>query len=240
MNSDDTRKCISSTESPGGPTPSDSPESIQGDLFGPGHVRASPSVKPGKDRARTMRATSGPCGSNSSASAALQRSLASRLQARLAETGSPLYALTWSSWAMPWGPPICALRASALRTSGNGSSGWPTPQARDHKTGQGHRFVNPDRSNDLNDCAALAGWATPSASEMRTHDRDKLIARRKAAKAKAKNGNGFGLTLGNEATMYLAETGDHAQLNPEFPRWLMGFPAAWSSSGGMATRSSPK
>ncbi len=32
-------------------------------------------------------------------------------------SGSPLYELTWKSWDMPSGAPICALRASARRTS---------------------------------------------------------------------------------------------------------------------------
>jgi len=45
--------------------------------------------------------------------------------------GSPLFALTWKAWAMPSGPPICALRASGLHTSGNGSTSWPSPRAAD-------------------------------------------------------------------------------------------------------------
>jgi hypothetical protein len=47
----------------------------------------------------------------------------------MAAFGSPEYALTWKHWAMTSGPPICALRASARRTSDNASSGWPTPKA---------------------------------------------------------------------------------------------------------------
>jgi DNA (cytosine-5)-methyltransferase 1 len=31
--------------------------------------------------------------------------------------------MTWKRWAMPSGPPICALRALAHRTSGSGSTG---------------------------------------------------------------------------------------------------------------------
>jgi hypothetical protein len=42
--------------------------------------------------------------------------------------GSPEYELTWKSWDMKSGPPICALRASGRRTSGSACSGWPTPR----------------------------------------------------------------------------------------------------------------
>lgn len=81
-----------------------------------------------------MTDISGRTGSPSSPSAVLQSCLASRLRARLAATGSPLYVLTWKTWPMQSGPPICALRASAHRTSGSGSTGargWPTPVVED-------------------------------------------------------------------------------------------------------------
>src|SRR5690242_21166272 len=57
---------------------------------------------------------------SSSPSAVLQSSLESRLRARLDVHGSPEYVLTWKTWDMPSGPLICALRASARPTSGNG------------------------------------------------------------------------------------------------------------------------
>ena len=83
--------------------------------------------------------------------------------------GSPEYELTWSSWAMPVGPPICRLRASARRTSANGFGGWPTATQSDTRqysekallsfaeTGNvsGHHM-------DLNAAAQMAGWPTPN------------------------------------------------------------------------------
>jgi hypothetical protein len=97
--------------------------------------------------------------------------------------GSLEYVLTWKTWDMPSGPPICALRARARPTSGNvfgGSpidplTGWPTAQARDHfpahspeyiaeKKAQGHGMAN------LNDVTQLAGWPTPMAGSPGTED----------------------------------------------------------------------
>src|SRR5690606_28095840 len=79
-------------------------------------------------------------GAGSSISVGLQLSLASRLRVLMDVDGSPEYELTWSQWDMPWGPPICRLRASARRTSGNGfgglRGGWATPKASDGTGGR--------------------------------------------------------------------------------------------------------
>jgi hypothetical protein len=106
--------------------------------------------------------------------------LASKLQARTAGLGSPLYALTWKPWDMPSGPPICALRASARRTSGSDSggeaSGWPTPsasgfEAKDLERLEQRRAECAEKHGNngfgltLGQAAPLlAGWATPTAS----------------------------------------------------------------------------
>ena len=42
-------------------------------------------------------------------------------------------------------------------------SWWPTPQHRDFRTGEAHRFTDPKRSQNLND--AVAFWPTPKAQE---------------------------------------------------------------------------
>jgi hypothetical protein len=59
---------------------------------------------------------------------------------------------------MKSGPPICALRASARRTSANAYGGWPTPNH--NSTGAGTQ----GRAGGLNlqTAAQLAGWATPT------------------------------------------------------------------------------
>jgi hypothetical protein len=113
----------------------------------------------------------------SSNSVALKRSLENRLQAWTDWDGSTLYRLTWKRRLTPSGLSIPALRASAHPTSGNGSTsrpkindmmktGWPTPQARDWKSGQMKR-VEREGSNDLNDFAQLTGWTTPSARDLK-------------------------------------------------------------------------
>ena len=109
--------------------PSNLPDGQQLDLFGPRPAPANPSARQVNDAAQTMSATSGLCSSISSASAALQRCLASKLLETLDVHGSLEYSLTWKSWAMPLREPICALRASVPRISGKGYTGWPTPNA---------------------------------------------------------------------------------------------------------------
>src|SRR5690606_1479281 len=131
--------------------------------------------------------TSGTCGrssTDSSPSAILQSSLENRLQARLDVNGSPEYALTWKHWDMPSGPPICALRASARRTSGRGfglsPKGWTTPQAHDGSPrgrGQKARHGTKHGCADLNRDAQMAGWRTPSGSDGEGGTMDGLMAK---------------------------------------------------------------
>jgi hypothetical protein len=96
-----------------------------------GQVAALVSLSPRQAKALGLltSGTSGPRSTTSSQSAALQSSLASRLPARTASSGSTLYALTWKARATPSGQPICALRASARRTSDSDCGGWPSPSA---------------------------------------------------------------------------------------------------------------
>jgi len=92
--------------------------------------------------------------------------------------GSPEYGLTWNTWDMPSGPPICRLRASGHRKSGKGFGGWPTPLGQ-HANGTPETFLERKRKavakgssmgiclNDLNMAAQawLGGWPTPQAHD---------------------------------------------------------------------------
>ena len=180
--------------------PSDLLDGLQADLFGLDHVHANPSQSPGKGEAKTTNGTSGLLSRGSLESANLQSSLESRLQAALAGSGSPEYALTWKHWDMQSGPPICALRASVRRTSDSGSigvqSGWPTPTTRDHKDGASVGTV-PD--NGL-----------------------------------------LGRVVWQAGTNASTEKPAAYRLNPNFSRWLMGFPAEWANCAPTATPSSRK
>jgi hypothetical protein len=158
------------TSSPGsaaGPTRSSLPAGPEGAPSGPAPVPASRSVLPESDWEQLTLGTFGPSGSHSSASASLQRSLASRLRARMGVTGSPEYVLTWKRWAMRSGPPICALRGSARPISGNGCTGWPMPTAQANAQVAGQYATN---GTTLAGAARMAGWPTPMAGSPGTED----------------------------------------------------------------------
>lgn len=159
------------------------------DVFGLDPARASLSARQAKAAELLTSGTSGPPGTISSTSADLQISLANRLRVRLDSAGSTLFKLTWKDRVTPLGRRICALRASALRTSGNdcgllepwstprankwgfpdahGSheaplTSWPTPQVQDMSGGgQAKRAVAETRhGSNLNDFVMLVGWPT--------------------------------------------------------------------------------
>ncbi len=233
----DTTSATSSPASGGGPSPCDSPTGLMTGPSGLAPVPASPSAQPARVAALRMPGISGPSSGASSRSAALQSSLESRLRQRLAGTGSPLYALTWKHWAMAWGPPICALRARAHPTSGNGSTGlvkgWTTPTAHDgspRSKGQKAKHGTKHGCADLNHDAQRAGWATATsrdhkdgACDLTTNPVNALLGRAVLLSGLTSNGSPAG-------------TGSGGQLNPEFTRWLMGYPVAWGSCGATAMR----
>ena len=96
----------------------------------PAHVHVSRFRRLDSEKAMSTNDTSGPLFTASSPSAALQRSLESRLRARTGGSGWPLFAMTWRPADMPSGPPSCQLAASARRTSATACSGWPHAERR--------------------------------------------------------------------------------------------------------------
>jgi hypothetical protein len=92
---------------------------------GPARALASPLAQPGSSVAARMLATYGLRSSASSASVALQQSLANKLAERLDSRGSTMFALTWRAKDTPQRRQICRLAASALTTSGKGCTGLP-------------------------------------------------------------------------------------------------------------------
>ena len=131
MTSSPTPNAISSPASAFGPTPFAEPAGQMIDLFGPVPVRANLSARQARELGLMMSGTFGRTSIGSSASASLQSSLVSRLQARTQSLGSTLYKLTWKPWIMPSGLSRSRLRASVLRTSETGRTGWVSPQASD-------------------------------------------------------------------------------------------------------------
>jgi hypothetical protein len=130
---------------------------------GLGHVRVSRFRAQDSEKAMPTNDTSGPLFTASSPSATLQRSLESRLRARMDVNGSPEYALTWSSWDMPSGPPICALRALGRRKAVSGYIGWPTPRVGGNGTA-GKKY-----KGRIEDAAVLASGLTLDEYKPATH-----------------------------------------------------------------------
>lgn len=143
------------------------------DLFGLVPARANLSARQAKGLRLMTSGTCGLRGTGSSASAALQSSLESRLLQRLLPLGSTLYTLTWKALTTPLGPSRSRLRASVPRISATGCTGWPTPRV----SGRGESIESwearkqteyeryPGKglgSPSLDIAAQLAGWTTPT------------------------------------------------------------------------------
>lgn len=175
----------SSPESGSGPTPFAVLDGGMTNPSGLGLLPVKDSAPQGRAKASRTSVTSGPCSSISSVSAALQFSLVSKLKRRSASAGSTLFKLTWKESTTPSGRPVSLLRASALRTSGQGStssekqiepstdspnqSSWVTPSARDWKdtAGMATTATNPDgtersRVDQLPRQVQLSSWPTPT------------------------------------------------------------------------------
>jgi hypothetical protein len=119
--------------------------------------------------------TSGTCGPQSTGSRSTadpSASLANKLRLALASRGSILFRLIWRASDTPSGRLIFRLQALGRRTSGNGCSGWPTP---DEHSGSGGRVSSDPLSRmrasgskkqlTINEAAQLAGWPTPTAQD---------------------------------------------------------------------------
>lgn len=138
---------------------------------GPDPALASLTPRQAREAGMTTRGPYGGRGAGSSISVGLQLSLASRLRRLMGVDGSLEYELTWRQWDMPSGPPICALRASARRTSDNGYGGWHTPRARGDA--KGTRWIK-GQARNLEDQARLAGGGITSGSPAPTERRGAL------------------------------------------------------------------
>lgn len=125
----DSHSAIFSPGSASGLTPCGAPDGLT--VAPSGQVPAPASHSASQENAGDSMtpATCGPHGASSLRSAHLTLSLVNRLQAKTASHGSTLYNLTWKRRNTPSLLSIFVLRASVRRTSGNASSGWPTPTA---------------------------------------------------------------------------------------------------------------
>lgn len=137
------------------------------DQSGQAVAPASRSATQEREQDSKTSAICGPNFSASSASAALQSALVSRLRANLGSLGSTLYKLTWKERPTPSGRLIPALRASVRRTFDRGSTGWPTPRAAEAGPDYAIECRPQSGGISLQTAAALCGWSTPAHRDYR-------------------------------------------------------------------------
>ena len=209
------------------------------DLFGRVVAHASPSAPQATKKELPTSATSGLSGSISSASAALQLSLVSKLKQRLDTAGSTLFKLTWKEKITPAGRSVSLLRASALHTSASDCSSWPTPIVGDTTGGPRPPDNKRGPAPGLQAAAHLASWPTTSTRDHKGgyrgggRMRDGKISTDTLDVAAQ-------LAFGRTVIGSPAETENTGQLNPAHSRWLMGLPPEWDACAPTATPSSRK
>jgi len=221
------------------------------------HVQASRSRAREKDLATLV--TSGLTGSVSSASAALQSSLESKLKPLLGMVGSTLFRQSWKAKITPLARPYLGLVVSALRTKENDSTlsqttslrPWASPAERDHRFANAKPYSERGgmtKGEQLNNQVVhLAAWPTIGTDSFRSRSGDRkeeMGLDQLARTAPEANWNGNGparlTATGEMLTGSSAAMTSGGQLNPTHPRWLMGLPSVWDDCGVTAMQLLPR
>jgi len=234
----DTCSAISLPVLAAGATPCALPDGPRTDLFGRAVAPVSHSAQPVPGGALQTSAISGLSGSTSSASAALELSLVSRLKQRLTTDGSILFNLIWKVKATPAGRQVYRLRASARRTLDNDCGSWPTPIVGDTTGGPRPPDDKRGPAPGLQAAAHLTSWPTTSTRDYKGGYRGGRMRHNKISTDTLDVA--AQLTSGQTAIGSPAATENHGQLNPAHSRWLMGLPPAWDACAPTATPSSRK
>lgn len=117
---------------------------------------------------------------------------------------------------------------------------WATPQSRDFRTGEGHRWQNPDKSRNLNDQVAdkvgYKVWPTPRVCDPEGGPTEAYNDGKGWYRVN-KKGERWGVKLKDAVASALGRAVHHrggqktpqkGQLNPDWVEWLMGWPIGWT------------
>ena len=249
--SENLHSATSSVASADGQEPCRLQDGVQTDPFGQEVPLVSLFQAQEIKKAKTTSGISGLSSSISSESAALQRSLESRLRQQLDLGGSMIYKLTWKQKVTPQQRSYYHLGASAHSTKETGSSSppssRPTPSVRDYKdTGNLDKSRFRKSGKERNDTVprvayGIAPWATPNTMDHMKQRSDEALARAKQ-KAGCSNLKDQIPYSGEVQKSSTAETENTvpSQLNPRFSLWLMGYPIEWAYCAERVTQSSRK
>jgi len=114
-----------------------------------------------------------------------------------------------------------------LRSATAGSTLWRLTW-KDKATPSGRPYSQQQAQELPTGETGCIGWGTPTAGDKGSY----------SGPIKSRLGSEARQLFGTEPSGQGAGTGNEGQLNPEFVRWLMGFPAGWGSSAPTGTRSS--
>lgn len=154
MTSENIHNAISSPESGCGQSPSNSLDGRYRDLFGQEVAPAKTTAQREREKAQAVTGTYGQIGLTSSASAALQKYLVSKLQARLPLVGPMQCKMIWKKRRTPSHRWYYQLAASGLSTREGDYGLWRSPLSSDgEKSGHGNL---PHQAKET------ALWATPN------------------------------------------------------------------------------
>lgn len=155
----DSRNATSSQESADGRWHCDLPGGRTKNRSGQEAVHANRFHLPGDKKVKQMIATYGRSGNASSASAALQQFLESKLQVRLPTGGLTMFIKGWKRSATPLGRLYCQLAASVRPINATDYGLWVSPTAQDYSRGN-----KPPRPTDTGVPLSqqVAFWATPN------------------------------------------------------------------------------